>query len=61
MGEQEKRAAEETTESRQGLRLIVGVGLGYLIGRAILDKPALGAVLGGAVALVIGSQGSDEG
>jgi len=61
MGEKEEMVMEETTESRQGLRLIVGAGFGYLIGRVILDKPALGAVLGGAVALIIGSQGSDEG
>ena len=61
MDEKQALATEATTENRQGLRLIVGAGLGYLIGRAVLDKPALGAVLGGVLALIAGSQGKQDG
>jgi hypothetical protein len=43
------------------LRLIVGAGVGFLVGKAILDKPVLGAVLGGAIALILGSHGGQDG
>jgi len=61
MTEEQEMTMEKAEDSRQGLRLIVGAGVGFLVGKAILDKPALGAVVGGALALILGSQGGQDG
>ncbi len=46
---------KKTLGDRLGYGIVVGAGLGYLIGRGLLKKPILGAVLGVAFALIIGS------
>lgn len=61
MREHGEMTVEKETDDRQGLRLIVGAGLGYLVGKALLDKPILGGVLGGVLALILGSRGSEDG
>jgi hypothetical protein len=61
MTEHQEMTAEQEAHSRQGLRLIVGAGLGYLVGKAIVDKPVLGAVVGGVLALIVGSKANQDG
>lgn len=47
----------ESRDSR-GLVMMVGAGLGYLVGKTVLKKPVLGAVVGAALTFVMTS--SDE-
>lgn len=59
--EQEREGAgtEEDRGSRsgKGLAIVAGAGLGYLVGRTLLNKPILGTLLGVALALMVGSWG----
>lgn len=60
--EQEFTAAEQekTSSNNLGLGIVVGAGLGYVVGRTLLNKPVLGTILGAALAFAAGSSGDGE-
>jgi zinc transporter ZupT len=60
--EQESAVVEQKKESggKLGLSIILGAVLGYLIGKVVLDKPALGTALGVVLGFVTSSSGEEE-
>lgn len=53
---------DRTSDGSHGMRIILGAVLGYVAGRTLLKKPFVGAILGAALAFVLGSSdGGEEG
>ncbi len=46
---------DEASRDSRGLVMVVGAGLGYLVGKALVKKPVLGAVVGAALAFIFTS------
>lgn len=60
--EQESAMVEQEKESggKLGLSVILGALLGYLAGRVLLNKPALGTALGAVLGFVTSSSSEKE-